>query len=338
MPVRLRGRAPFAIAAAALLLVSLSLTACVSDSNGSAAGPPPTATIAPIPTVAPTPTVVPISRSKPAAIVDGTPISGGAYADMVQQQRLAAQQAQQQQPTSPPPTEAEIRSAALNTLIDRAVIRLYAGPHGITVTQAEVQKQYDAVEAQFGGPITFTATLQKFGYTIATYKDALYNGLLGQKVEQRLFPIPTTIEAVDARHILVKTKALADKLYAELQRDPGRFAALAKKYSTDTGSAANGGELGWFPRGVMVAPFEKAAFALKPGQISKPVKSQFGYHIIWVEAHKRIPLSQLSSSLQQQVQQTLSTNQTTAFRRWLNAQRPLDHVRILVPGISAPPA
>lgn len=337
MPHRLRGRAPFVIAAA-LLLVSLSLTACVSDSNGSAAGPPATATIAPVPTVAPTATVVPISRTKPAAIVDGTPISGGAYADMVQQQRLAAQQQAQQQPGSPPPTEAEIRSVALNTLIDRAVIRLYAGRHGITVTQAEVQKQYDAVQTQFGGPITFTATLKKFGYTIASYKDALWNGLLGQKLEQRFFPIPTTIDAVDARHILVKTLALADRLYGQLQRNRRQFAALAKKYSTDTGSAASGGELGWFPRGVMVAPFEAAAFALKPGQISKPVHSQFGYHIIWVEAHRRIPLSMLSSQLQQQEQQTLSTAQSTSFRRWLNAQRPLDHVRILVPDISAPPA
>jgi parvulin-like peptidyl-prolyl isomerase len=65
---------------------------------------------------------------------------------------------------------------------------------------------------------------------------------------------------------------------------------VAAKTSTDTGSAAKGGDLGWFGKGTMVAPFEQAAFSLKVGEISQPIKSDFGYHIIQVIARENRPL------------------------------------------------
>ena len=82
-----------------------------------------------------------------------------------------------------------------------------------------------------------------------------------------------------ARHILVKDKKTAEEVKAKLDKG-GDFAALAKEYSTDTGTAANGGDLGWFSTGEMVPEFETAAAKLKKDEISKPVKSEFGYHII----------------------------------------------------------
>lgn len=95
-------------------------------------------------------------------------------------------------------------------------------------------------------------------------------------------------EEVQARHILVKTKAEAESIIAQLDKGAD-FAALAKKYSTD-GSAADGGELGFFTRDKMVAPFADAAFALKPGQwTEKPVQTQFGWHVIEVEARRQQP-------------------------------------------------
>lgn len=102
------------------------------------------------------------------------------------------------------------------------------------------------------------------------------------RYDQQIAATPPVNE-VNARHILVKTKEEADAIIKRL--DAGEdFAAIAKELSTDPGSGANGGELGWFGPNQMVPEFEKAAFALEVGAYSKePVQSQFGFHIIKVE-------------------------------------------------------
>ena len=89
-----------------------------------------------------------------------------------------------------------------------------------------------------------------------------------------------------ARHILVPNLALAQKVEADLKAGKS-FADEAKQYSTDPGSKDKGGDLGTFKRGQMVPAFDKVAFTLPIGQISAPVKSPFGFHIIQVQA--RIP-------------------------------------------------
>ena len=92
-------------------------------------------------------------------------------------------------------------------------------------------------------------------------------------------------EQVRASHILVKDLDTANKVLDELNKGAD-FAALAKKYSIDTGTKDKGGDLGFFSRGRMVKAFEDAAFSLKVGQVSKPIKTQYGYHIIKVTDHK----------------------------------------------------
>jgi peptidyl-prolyl cis-trans isomerase D len=97
-------------------------------------------------------------------------------------------------------------------------------------------------------------------------------------------------EARQASHILImadataeskkKAKARADEIYAQVNKNPKDFAALAKQNSQDPGSAANGGDLGFFERGSMVKAFDDAVFSMKPGDISQPVETEFGYHII----------------------------------------------------------
>jgi peptidyl-prolyl cis-trans isomerase C len=111
-------------------------------------------------------------------------------------------------------------------------------------------------------------------------------------------------DQVHARHILVATKEDAEAIKAELANGKA-FDVLAKEKSTDPSAAQNGGDLGSFQQGQMVKPFEDAAFALtEPGQISEPVESQFGWHVIQlVEKGKTspVPIDQLRPELQQQV-------------------------------------
>lgn len=91
-----------------------------------------------------------------------------------------------------------------------------------------------------------------------------------------LIPLPAgaSAEAVKA------AEAKANDIHAQVKKSPGDFARLAKEHSQDPGSAANGGDLGWFGRGAMVKPFEEAVFSLKEGEVSGIVKSDFGLHII----------------------------------------------------------
>jgi len=97
-------------------------------------------------------------------------------------------------------------------------------------------------------------------------------------------------EQVWARHILVATAEEANLVYDKLTAGED-FGDLARELSTDTGSGALGGDLGWFGRGRMVQEFEDAAFSQAVGEIGKPVQSQYGYHIIQVLGHETRPLT-----------------------------------------------
>lgn len=122
--------------------------------------------------------------------------------------------------------------------------------------------------------------------------------------------VPTTAEQVWARHILVSTLDDAKKVEDRLSKGED-FAVVAKDVSTDTGSKNQGGDLGWFTRGQMVKEFEDAAFSLPVNQISQPISTTYGYHIIQVLGHQQNrPLD--PSALQQA--------QTTAFNDWINKQ------------------
>ncbi|MES2916615.1 MAG: peptidylprolyl isomerase [Pseudomonadota bacterium] len=110
----------------------------------------------------------------------------------------------------------------------------------------------------------------------------------------------------NAAHILVATQEEADKLKADLAGGAD-FAELAKANSTDTGSGAKGGDLGWFGLGMMVKPFEDAVVAAKVGEVTGPVQSEFGFHLILVKETRvadKPTLDQMRDELAAEVENT----------------------------------
>ncbi len=150
----------------------------------------------------------------------------------------------------------------------------------------------------------------KQGFREADYRKLIEANLLRDKlmnvITADVLPVQTQVWA---RHILVSDEAIALATIDRIKAGED-FGMLAKEISQDTGSGASGGDLGWFGKGQMVAPFEEAAFSLEPGVISAPVKSDFGWHIIQVIARQERPLT--NSEYQQAREQTFNDWLTTA--------------------------
>ena len=121
-----------------------------------------------------------------------------------------------------------------------------------------------------------------------------------------------------ARHILVETKEQAEAILASLKKG-GKFEDIAKKQSKDPGSGANGGDLDWAAAGNYVKEFSDAMVALKKGEVSAPVKSQFGFHIIRLDDVREAQLPKLEDVKPQIVQQ-MTQQRMAAFQQELRAK------------------
>ncbi len=134
----------------------------------------------------------------------------------------------------------------------------------------------------------------------------------------------TNAEERRASHILIKAdkdqpraerdkaKARAEALLAEVRKSPAGFAELARKNSEDTGSAGQGGDLDFFGRGAMVKPFEDAVFAMKPGEISNVIESDFGFHIVQLTAARggdKKSFEQVRAEIEGEVRKSLAQKQ-----------------------------
>lgn len=138
----------------------------------------------------------------------------------------------------------------------------------------------------------------------------------------------TVEEQVEASHILVEDEETAKEILNKLNNGSD-FAELAKEYSLD-GSASRGGNLGFFPRGRMVKPFEEAAFALQVGEISEPVKTDFGYHIIKVTDRQEAKTLSLEESKEDIRSTLLYQKQMETLRTYLMELRENAEVEILL--------
>ncbi|WP_205525816.1 peptidylprolyl isomerase [Pyxidicoccus trucidator] len=213
-----------------------------------------------------------------------------------------------------------LMKTALDTLIGEKLMEAEIAQLGITATEAEVDELVADVRQQnnITDPSQFEELLKGEGLTMAAYRDMLRKRILrdrllrvkiGPKVKvteedvkaayAQYARMETGDSEVFARHILVQVdpkatpeqveaaRKKAEAIAVEARRPGMDFSALARARSEGS-SAAEGGELGWFKRGVMVPAFEKVAFTLKEGEVSEPVRTNFGWHVLKVEEKRSV--------------------------------------------------
>ncbi len=161
------------------------------------------------------------------------------------------------------------------------------GSEGIS-TEPEINK-----ELEFRNKVDeYFSAFVKGAFTVDFFKGDLRALILEEKLREYVLNQSDEVyeqEEVKARHILVKTKEEATAILEKLAAGES-WETLAAENSLDTGNKDNSGDLGWFSKGMMVLPFEEAAFALEPGEISDPVKTDFGYHIIALDGKELRPM------------------------------------------------
>jgi parvulin-like peptidyl-prolyl isomerase len=235
------------------------------------------------------------------------------------------------------PDYATIKTQAVTLLVQQAEREDKAADMGVDLSDEDVDKRLAQIKKQYfgGSEKKYKAQLKKQGLTDDQVRRDIRAQLISEKIFKKVTGDVNVTDAQihdyyiqhpqlyaqpqsrDVRHILVKNKALADKLYAQL-KGGGDFAALAKKYSQDPGSKSQGGKL-TVSKGQTVPPFDKMAFALKTKELSKPVKTQYGWHIIQaltaVKPRTTTPEKKVKESIRQQlVQQKKNEAMTT----WVN--------------------
>lgn len=231
------------------------------------------------------------------ANVDGDEITQAQLDEVIAQAKDRLEAQGQKIPAAGSAEYQAFQQNGLQYLVQRAEFEQQAGKLGVKVTDKQVQERLDRVLKQFfgGSDEKYQESLKKQGISDAEVRNELRATLISEGVFQKVGDAAKVTAAdVDAyykahpelysqqpsrtvRHILVSSKALADEIYGKLQKG-GDFAALAKKYSVDS-SKDVGGKL-TVRRGETVPQFDRVAFELKVNEISKPVKTRFGWHII----------------------------------------------------------
>ena len=285
----------------------------------------PTREMASSPTLEQTATLLPNTPTIPAsaaAVVNGQPIPLQEYEIQV---ALAVDYLSQQQDFSPDTEEGkasiiQLRRQVLNWVIDQALMQQAAAREGILISPDELEAEIARLSGDDAAK--FEEWLQVNGLTDDSFRSQLHRELIGAALQQQVVgSLPSTVEQVHARHILVMSEAEAMEVLVKL-RSGESFATLAQQYSRDVGSRDIGGDLGFFPRGVMLPEIEATAFALQPGQRSGILKTDFGYHVI--EVVQRDPAREVPEEM-------LAAWRKRTFLKWLDSERAAATIRYLTP-------
>lgn len=250
----------------------------------------------------------PLEATGPVAVVNGTEIPAERFNELIQGSMKAMGG------SLPPGMANVVKKRTVDRLIDEHLIEKEIEGVKTEISQEEIDKEFNKFKERFPNEQAFEAFLTRNGLTADEMKKNLKKDLKLRQILSEKYDIEVTEkdakefydknkarferpEQVKARHILITTekgadqatldaaKEKAEKIAKEAKKPGTDFAELAKKESQGP-SASRGGDLGYFARRRMDPKFSEAAFNLKPGEISDPVKTNFGYHIIKVEDHK----------------------------------------------------
>ena len=199
--------------------------------------------------------------------------------------------------------------------VQELVLTLQSFRSQVKITDAMAEEYYKQHPAQFELPEIVKAEVVVFNPDVVEARIVVSDADIKAYYDQNLARYKTD-EQRRASHILIAAgkdapaadkaaaKAKAEKILAQLRKSPNDFAKLAKENSQDPGSAERGGDLDFFGKGMMVKPFEEAAYALKEGEISEVVQSDFGFHIIRLTALKAAttrPLSEVKANITDEI-------------------------------------
>jgi parvulin-like peptidyl-prolyl isomerase len=242
---------------------------------------PPTSTSTSTPEP-PTPTPSPTPEPQ-AALVNGQPILLADYERQVARYE-ASMVAAGQDPTTPEGKEALAQGLdwVLDVMIDQVLIEQAALQAGIVVDDEKLETTIQSLEDEIGKE-AFNTWLADEGMSLEEMRNWLRADMVAtQMANQVADNVPTHVEHVHARHILASTEEEARQILGQVQAGAD-FITLARTYSQDVSTRDAGGDLGFFPLGVLTsAEVAEAAFALQPGQVSDVIHSDLGYHIVQV--------------------------------------------------------
>jgi foldase protein PrsA len=226
-------------------------------------------------------------------------------------------------------------AATVEQLIADKIVASEAKKEKVTITDKELNEEVDKLKESYGGEEVFNQMLESNNTTVDALKDDLKNYLTIRKLLEPQIKITDEelqtyfdenkdsfgeAEQVKASHILVADEATAKEIKQKLA-DGADFAELAKEYSTDEGTRENGGELGFFAKGTMVTEFDDVAFTLPVNEISDPVKTDYGYHIIKVEEKKEAKEANFDDSKKEIKETLIQQKMETEYSTWLEEKK-----------------
>jgi foldase protein PrsA len=270
------------------------------------------------------------------AVVGEFEIAKTEFDRLIDQAKTSFEAQEQDFPEAGTPEYEDVKSSIVSSLVEEAQWEQEATEMGIKVTDQEVTKRLDELKEQFfqGDDSKYEEELERQGLTEEQVRDEIRSRVLSEKIynavtksvkvtdpniqayyekNEAQFEQP---ESREVRHILVKTRAKAQDIYGQL-KNGASFAALAKKFTQDEASKAEGGKM-TAQKGRTVAPFDKFVFDAETGDLSEPIKTEFGWHVIEVLSDVKpksvTPLEDVKESIKTTL---LQQRQNAAMRRWV---------------------